>query len=40
MRGKVENEQKRGKSLENPEYFRQFDPRGLTSPTVLSAAIR
>ena len=26
--------------LENPEYFRQFDPRGLTSPTVLSAATR
>ena len=40
MRGKVENEQRRGKSFENPEYFRQFDTRGLTSPTVLSAATR
>ena len=34
MRGKVE------RILENPEYVRQSDPRGLTSATVLSAATR
>ena len=26
--------------LGNSEYFRQLDPLGLTSPTVLSAATR
>ena len=37
---KLKNERQRDRSLENPESFRKFNPRGLTSPTALSATTR